>query len=285
MSRSPLISPEQLHADVLAGRGPLLLDARPSRAGFDAGHLRGAIHARLDRDLSTACEPDFDPARGGRHPLPSIARWAGTLGSWGIAPGIPVVVYDQSDGSNAAARAWWMLRAAGHGEVQVLDGGFVAALAAGLPVGADRAAPAPRPPYPATRWILPLAGMAEVDEARRDPARRVLDVRSAPRYRGETEPIDPVAGRIPGAINLFFGENMEGGRFKSPHALRTRYEELFDGLPPARVIVHCGSGVTACHTLLALETAGLPGAALYAGSWSEWCRSDRPRDRDSGPRN
>jgi thiosulfate/3-mercaptopyruvate sulfurtransferase len=137
----------------------------------------------------------------------------------------------------------------------------------------------PRAPYPARGWSRPTVDIDEVERRRHDPHWKVLDVRSAPRYRGETEPIDPIAGHIPGALNLPYTENLEGASFKSAENLRAQYETFLDGTSPQNLIVHCGSGVTACHTLLALEAAGLNGAALYVGSWGEWCRNDeRPRE-------
>jgi len=259
--------------------GTVLLDARPDAAAYRAGHLAGAIHADLNSQLSGASDPGFDPSRGGRHPLPPIERWAAQLGAWGIGPDTPVVIYDAGDGSNAATRAWWMLRAVGHTKVAVLDGG----LAEGSRGNRESRESTPLTPsnpltpYPVTEWQLPIVDMAAVDARRLDPEWKVLDVRSAPRFRGETEPIDPIAGHIPGAVNLPFASNMEGGKFKSAEALRAQYEELLGGTPADRLIVHCGSGVTACHTLLALEVAGLKGASLYVGSWSEWCRNDLPR--------
>lgn len=261
----PLIAPESLRP------GMIVIDARPDRAAYEAGHLEGAIHADLQSQLSSASDPGFDPKHGGRHPLPPIERWTRLLGEWGIAPESQVVVYDEADGSNAASRAWWMLRAVGHEHVAVLDGGYRAAVGAGLPVSTAPARPQPREPYPADRWQLPAVTMDDVERLR--PGWKILDVRSAPRFRAETEPIDPVAGHIPGAVNLFFGENMRDGRFKSAGELRAQYEALLDGTPPEQLIVHCGSGVTACHTLLALDAAGLPGASLYVGSWGEWCRN------------
>jgi thiosulfate/3-mercaptopyruvate sulfurtransferase len=134
----------------------------------------------------------------------------------------------------------------------------------------------PAPPYPADRWHWPQVDADGVEARRHDPARKLLDVRSAERWRGDTEPFDPVAGHIPGSLNLAWNENLgPEGRFRSPEVLRAQYESLLDGTPVDRLTVHCGSGVTACHTLLALEVAGLPGATLYVGSWSEWCRSGR----------
>lgn len=270
----PLIAP----ADLRALAGPVrLLDAR-SAAAFAQGHLPGALPADLERDLSTASRADHDPARGGRHPLPAPEAWARTLGAWGIHPGLPVVAYDDAAGGNAAARVWWMLRAAGHGACAVLDGGLQAALAEGFVLTREVDPVAPQAPYPCSGWGLPTVDADQAGRWAQDPGRRLLDVRSTERYRGETEPFDPVAGHIPGALNLPYPGNLgPDGRFKAPARLREQYLALLAGTPPGRLAVHCGSGVTACHTLLALEAAGLPGAALFVGSWSEWCRSGRPR--------
>jgi thiosulfate/3-mercaptopyruvate sulfurtransferase len=256
--------------------GSLLLDARPGPAAFHQQHLPGALHADLDRCLSLASAPGADPARGGRHPLPAPAQWAAQLGAWGVTPATFVVAYDDANGGNGAARLWWMLRAFGHERVALLDGGIQAA--AGLPALDRPVAVLPAPPYPGDRWIRPMVTLEEVDRLRRDPDWKVLDARSRPRYLGETEPIDPVAGHIPGALNLPFAENLDPqGRFKDAEALRRMYEAFLAGTPADHLVVHCGSGVTACHTLFALERAGLNGAALYVGSWSEWCRNPKPR--------
>jgi thiosulfate/3-mercaptopyruvate sulfurtransferase len=207
-----------------------------------------------------------------------VARFAAQLGAWGIGPATEVVVYDAAGGGNAAARLWWMLRAIGHQRVEVLDGGPDAALEAGLPLTSVVPTVAPVAPYPATQWSGAMVDMRAVEVLRQDPASKVLDVRSAERWRGEREPFDPVAGHIPGSVNLPWNDNLgPNGRFKSPGALRAQYQALLAGTPPDHLTVHCGSGVTACHTLLALELAGLRGAALYVGSWSEWCRSGLPR--------
>jgi len=160
----------------------------------------------------------------------------------------------------------------------VLDGGLAAARAAGLS-WTEVVPPPPRPsaPYPADRWRLPLADIDAVAGRATDPAWKVIDVRSRERWRGETEPFDPVPGRIPGSVSLPYGENLRAdGRFEAPGTLRRRYQDLLGRTPADRAVVHCGSGVTACHTLLGLELAGLPGAALYVGSYGEWCRSGRP---------
>jgi len=275
-----LISAEQLRAHI----GQLvLLDARPGAATYAAGHLPTAFHADLDRDLSTALAPGHDPAHGGRHPLPSAEAFAALLGAWGISASTDVVVYDAAQGANAAARAWWMLRALGHARVRVLDGGLPQALAIGLSLDTDVPRTAPTAPYPQRSWSGATAAADMVDARRMDPEWSVLDVRSGERYRGEVEPFDPSAGHIPGAKNLPLAENLEpDGRFKSPAALRAQYLKLLGNRDPSRLIVHCGSGVTACHSLLALEIAGLSGAALYVGSWSEWCRSGRQQAKGLG---
>lgn len=277
MPFGPLVSADELRDLPSPHR---LLDARPGPGGaaaHAAGHLAGAVHADLESDLSDATQPDHDPARGGRHPLPSVERFAARLGAWGIGPETFVVVYDAASGGNAAARAWWMLRAVGHERVAVLDGGLAAAEAAGLPLTTAPAEVAPLRPYPASGWRLPTADAAAVEARLADAGWKVLDVRSAERWRGEVEPFDPVPGRIPGTVNLPFAANLgPDARYLAPDALRARYLALLGGTPPERLVVHCGSGVTACHTLLALERAGLPGATLYVGSYGEWCRTGRP---------
>jgi thiosulfate/3-mercaptopyruvate sulfurtransferase len=175
-----------------------------------------------------------------------------------------------------------MLRSVGHKNVQVLDGGFGAAVAEGLPVTTTIEKPARLETYACSAWGMPTVDLGEVDRARSDPSWKVLDVRSEPRFRGETEPIDPIAGHISGAVNLPFAKNVEhGGHFKPSKVLRHQYERLLGDVPPERLIVHCGSGVTACQTLLALQIAELDGAALYVGSWSEWCLNDLPRVPDT----
>ncbi|MGK2858891.1 MAG: sulfurtransferase [Thermoanaerobaculia bacterium] len=277
MTLSPIISADALRAALESSDDVALLDAGRNRAAFEAGHLPGARYASSDEHLSSASRPGHDPALGGRHPLPSLDEWCNTLGTWGIAPSTRVIVYDEQAGANSAARAWWMLRGVGHEQVAVLDGGLPAAVGAGLALTTETPEVTPLPPYPGERWILPTVDIDEVDSLRTDPAWRVIDVRSASRFAALEEPIDPVAGHIPGAINVPFAENLEDGRFKSPEALRALYEGLLSGVDLNHVVVHCGSGVTACHTLLALEIAGLRGASLFVGSWSEWCRNPRPR--------
>jgi len=278
MPFGPLVTAEAL---LVAPGSVRLLDARPSAEGYAAGHLAGALHADLNTRLSAASEPGFDPARGGRHPLPSLATWCAQLGAWGIDTSTRVVAYDAASGGNAACRLWWLLRAVGHERVAVLDGGLKAALAAGATLTTAEPLPvAATAPYPCAAWQRPTVALAAVERLVKDPGWKVLDVRSRERWRGESEALDPVAGRIPGTVNLPFSENLDAtGRYRTPAALREMYLALLGGTPPERLVVHCGSGVTACHTLLALELAGFNGASHYVGSFSEWCRSGKPLGR------
>jgi thiosulfate/3-mercaptopyruvate sulfurtransferase len=274
MSLDPVLS-AQAFAALSSTSDVALFDCRVDLSAYRAGHLPRALHAQLERDLSA---PAPEPARGGRHPLPSLHDFCGKLGQWGVAPRTHVVAYDDQNGANAAARLWWLLKAVGHEHVQVVDGGLAALLAAGFSLTTETPTPKAQPAYPAAQLLRPCAEIDEVEQARNAAGRRVLDVRAAFRYRGDSEPIDPVAGHIPGARNAPLTDNLRAdGGFKSPDELRALYTELLEGVDPAQTIVHCGSGVTACHTLLALERAGLHGAKLYVGSWSEWCRS-RPTE-------
>lgn len=270
MIPTPLIDAPTLMTRLAAGEPLVLLDcgfdlADPGAGerAFAAGHLPGAQHAHLDRDLSGPKD-----GHNGRHPLPAPAAWAATLGRWGVAPGVPVVAYDDHGGVYAA-RAWWLLRWAGHAACAVLDGGRAAWRAAGggLVAGAGAAA-APQPPYPvAATAAMPTLDTAAVQHAL--AGRVLVDARAPERYRGELEPLDPVAGHIPGALNRFFRLNLaDDGRFKPPGQLRAEYAALLGGRAPVH---QCGSGVTACHNLLAMAAAGLDAGALYPGSWSAWC--------------
>lgn len=278
MTPDPIIAPEQL-ASVAS---PLLIDARAGEEGrraYAAAHLEGAVHLDLETDLAAAVA---DPSQGGRHPLPPIDDFCRLLGRFGITPDREIVVYDAMGGAMAAARLWWMLRALGFQRVRLLDGGFQAAQAAGLALatGAEPVTAAADERLLASGFTeLPTVDAAGVREALADPKRRVIDVRSAARFRGEQEPIDPIAGHIPGAWNVPYAENLdEQGRFKSAEALRALYTARLQTADLEGAVVHCGSGVTACHTLLALQRAGVASAALYVGSWSEWCRNPWPRE-------
>ncbi|MEO7455019.1 MAG: sulfurtransferase [Gemmatimonadaceae bacterium] len=272
----PLVSATELK-ELLAHERAVLLDARSgpgARARYDEAHLPGAQFVDLDEDLARRAA---NPAHGGRHPLPPIADFGTLLGKLGIARDTHVIAYDDKSGANAAARVWWMLRAVGHADVQVLDGGLQAATAAGIPMRSGAEARATAAPYPVSAWQLPTASAHDVERASREGSALIVDVREAPRYRGEVEPIDLVAGHIPGAENLPFAGNLASdGRFLAPETLRSVYEAFIGVHAPADVVVHCGSGVTACHTLLGFAHAGLPIPKLYVGSWSEWSRNDHP---------
>ena len=236
-----------------------------------AGHLPNALYAHLDRDLSGA-----RTALMGRHPLPAIAALTATLARWGIDKEVQVVAYDQGAGAYAA-RLWWLLRWLGHPQVAVLDGGFAAWERAGLPIEAAATVPAPRrfTAAPAAGLVVTTAALARIVAAGalRRGELTLVDARSADRFAGENETLDPVAGHIPGARNHPFSENLAAhGGFLSAPELRRRWADTLRERPVPRLIAMCGSGVTACHNLLALEAAGLTGARLYAGSWSEWIR-------------
>jgi len=240
----------------------------PERGGEDyrAAHIPGTIYAHLDEDLSGP----VIPGRTGRHPLPAPEVAAERFASWGIGPGVQVVVYDDAGGALAAARLWWMLRWLGHEAAAVLDGGWSRWIAEGRPTRSGVETRPAREFIPAPRPEL-LVTVDEVDRLRQDPAYRLFDVRAAERYRGENETIDPVAGHIPGAISAPYTENLtRGGLFRSPAELRQHYRRLLGETPAGRSVFYCGSGVTSTHSLLALLHAGLGEARLYAGSWSEW---------------
>lgn len=259
----------------------VVLDARSGpdrRERFASAHIGGARFVDLDADLAAIA----DPKHGGRHPLPAPSAFGETLGRLGVRPESRVVVYDDRDGASAAARAWWMLRAIGHEDVALLDGGLTAAIEAGVPTetGPQVAANTACTPYPVRAFVAPLVTIDEVDARRADETTRILDARDGRRFRGEVEPFDPVAGHVPGAVSAPYSDGLDAhGRLLPPARLRERFQTLLGGVPPERAIVHCGSGVTACHVLLQLELADLRGAALWVGSWSEWCRQDRPIGR------
>jgi thiosulfate/3-mercaptopyruvate sulfurtransferase len=241
-----------------------LSDPGAGRRAYDAEHLPGAVYADLNQDLSGPVVPGVT----GRHPLPSVSAMSQRLGAWGIDSTRQVVVYDDAGGA-IAARLWWLLRWLGHEAVAVLDGGVRAWAGAGLPLVASRPAPVRRHFVPRVRADLVVSADDVAELAGRDDW-RVLDAREAARYRGDEEPIDPVAGHIEGAFSLPFADNLSEGRFRDPDALAERFEPILGEVPPARCIVYCGSGVTACHDILAAEIAGFEGMRLYPGSWSEW---------------
>jgi thiosulfate/3-mercaptopyruvate sulfurtransferase len=272
----PIISALELGRQL--GRPDLVIvDAQSgtdSKSKFLKQHLREARHVDLDIDLS---EKPFNPAEGGRHPLPDIKKFAALVGNLGIDAASYVVVYDDKRGVIAASRFWWMLRAAGHKQVRVLDGGLQAAVAAGLPVTDEAPSPMIKPPYPVNEWKLPVVNLETVKNVFANPEFLLIDVREEYRYRGESEPLDLVAGHIPNSVNVPFKKNLnDNGTFLSSEDLAALYKQVMGERKPENVMISCGSGVTACHTLLALELAGITGASLYVGSWSEWSRNQLP---------
>jgi len=245
-----------------------LADPPAGAAAYAGGHLPGAHYLHLDDDLS-------GPKTGsnGRHPLPQRDAFARTLERRGMRRDVQVIAYDAQDG-RYAARLWWLLRWLGHDAVAVLDGGLHAWVAAGHPIDTAAAPVSPSAPgsfVPATP-LTTTVGVVEVEQNLTRHAQLLIDARSPDRYRGENETLDPRAGHIPGARNRFFMDNLTAeGRFKPAHTLRDEFAALIGDTPAQRVVLQCGSGVTACHNALAMELAGLQGSALYGGSWSEWC--------------
>ena len=289
MSYTTLISVEQLQALQASGAPLMVFDStfeltRPEAGAeqYRAAHIPGAVYANLDTDLSArhgrpgkdgsvliAQEADV-PASGGRHPLPSREKFAAWLSAIGFRNDMQAVVYDRN-GTMVCGRLWWMLKWIGHDAAAVLDGGLPAWQAAGL-APTDREEPAHFQSNlvlhdPLVTLVTTPTVAARLD----DPAQTVIDARAGPRYRGEVEPLDPIAGHIPGALNRPFTENFGAdGRFKPPAQLRAEFDALLAGRDPAAAVHQCGSGVSALPNLLAMRVAGLGTAALYAGSWSEW---------------
>jgi thiosulfate/3-mercaptopyruvate sulfurtransferase len=238
---------------------------------YQQAHIPGAQYLHLDRDLSSPITPE-----SGRHPLPDPQRFARRIAELGAGPESQIVAYDQGNGAHAA-RLWWLARWIGARRVAVLDGGIAAWRAAGLPLESSSRAPRPRD-MPVTLAAAATLDTAAVDALRKAPENLLVDARGAERFAGRNETIDPVAGHVPGARNAPFTGNLGAdGKFLPRDALRRRWEVLLGARPATSLVAMCGSGVTACHNLLALEHAGLSGARLYAGSWSEWIRDpERP---------
>ncbi len=271
MQWTTLVSAEELAA-VIGHRDLVLIDARfgigdPAQGERDyaAAHLPGAVYVHLDRDLS-------DPALQGhgRHPLPDASDFSMRLGAWGVSPAHQVVVYDARDGAMAASRVWFLLRLLGHARVAVLDGGFARWSALGLPLSADVEQPVPCV-YVAGYDLSQLAMATELAHPGEPDAPLLIDARAAERFHGDVEPLDRVAGHVPGAMNRPFAQNLQAdGRFRPAAELAAQYRALLNGRKPDQAVLMCGSGVTACHNLLAMEHANLRGARLYADSWSGW---------------
>ncbi|WP_218939664.1 sulfurtransferase [Lutibacter citreus] len=236
-------------------------------------HLNKAIFVDVNIDLATI---NIDLAKGGRHPLPSLEEFSITLGNLGISKDSHVVLYDDKNGANAAARFWWMLKSVGHKKVQVLDGGFQMAKNTGFPINSIEEFPKVKGKYKLSNWLLSLVSTDEVEKNLKNHNSLIIDVREEGRYKGEFEPIDLVSGHIPGAINIPFSTNLnKEGLFLEAKELKKNYLKIIKNRESSKIIVHCGSGVTACHTLLAFEIAGLDIPNLYIGSWSEWSRNEK----------
>jgi len=281
---SLLIEPHQLAA-LAPGADVAIIDCRHELArpewgaqAYRQAHLPGAVYAHLDRDLSSAVS-----AHSGRHPLPDPVRLAVKFGEWGIDRGTQIVAYDQGNGA-MAARLWWLARWLGHERVAVLNGGLAAWQAAGLPLESSPARPTPRH-FEAGTPLEQVMSAAEVQRSLTDPGFVLIDARAADRFAGRNETIDPIAGHVRGARNHPFTRNLDAnGRFLPAAELAREWDDTLavaSAPATARIACMCGSGVTACHNLLALALAGRRGAALYAGSWSEWIR-DPARPRATG---
>jgi thiosulfate/3-mercaptopyruvate sulfurtransferase len=269
MKFTTLVSPDQL-AQHIHDPQWVIFDCRfaltrpeSGRQAYAKAHIPGARYAHLNEDLSGAITPT-----SGRHPLPDPGLLAIKLGLWGVDRGKQVVVYDDSFGS-MAVRLWWLLRWLGHDAVALLDGGFPAWLRQGRELSADIPVMRLAEFHPAPDDSLWVDSKAMLDALQRE--RLIIDARPEERFSGLIEPLDKIAGHIPGSVNSPFEDNLDmRGNFLKAEELRAQYESLLHGTPPREVIHMCGSGVTACHNLLALEIAGLPGGKLYVGSWSEW---------------
>lgn len=282
MRWSTLVSAQAL-ADALGQDDVVVLDTRfsladPAAGGaaYRAAHIPEARYADLDLDLSDHRKQD-----AGRHPWPDAADFTAALGRWGITPAHQVVVYDAGDGALAAARAWCLLRALGHARVAVLDGGWARWIALGLPV--DDVLPQPQAAQYAGEFEHGRLLDGDAVQAHLDAGGVLLDARAGERFRGEVEPIDRVAGHVPGARNRPYADNLRDGRFKPAQELADEFARLLGQHGPEEVVAMCGSGVTACHHLLAMEYAGLHGAKLFTGSWSGWI-SDPSRPVGTGER-
>lgn len=271
---NPIISVEELSSSVI---NTIFLDARTgveSYQNYLEKHISGARFVDLDTHLAKHTD---DASQGGRHPLPTLEDFARTVSILGLSKEQHIVIYDTANGANAAARCWWMLSAFGFENVQVLSGGLATAEKAGLPLSKGEEQWTETEVKAPKIWGKTFVNIDEVEQHLKSSSSVVIDVRDTYRYRGESEPIDLVAGHIPGAINIPFSENLNAqGEFLSKEELYQKYHEKL-GRIPENIILHCGSGVTACHTLLAMESAGLKNTSLYVGSWSEWSRrTDKP---------
>ncbi|MHA3044904.1 sulfurtransferase [Riemerella anatipestifer] len=263
---SPIISVEELQN--LDASNIILINAGNNFNKYSEEHLKDALYVDLDKDLA---EVPINPAIGGRHPLPPIDKFLELIRNLGITKKSHIVIYDDQNGANAAARFWWMLKAVGIEKVQVLSGGLAHAKQNHYRISAEITKPNPsEDTIKVDQWQLPLTDISFMKEIYEDPTYTIIDVRDTTRYKG-------IAGHIPNAINIPFSENLTSdGLFKNTEELKILYNTLLKERDLKKVVVHCGSGVTACHTLLAMSHAGLQPPILYVGSWSEWSRNDLP---------
>jgi len=276
MEISPIIKTEEL-LKISKNPDVMIFDAsngKNSRKNYEAEHIERAYFVDLHSQLA---EVKGDFSLGGRHPLPSVENFGKTLTDYGVTKNTHIIIYDDKNGSNASARFWWMLKSAGHEKVQVLNGGLSHAKKNNFPLSSGtevirRASE----PYLIENWEWPTVELSDVEKATGDSEYLIIDVRGKERFDGITEPIDQIAGHIPNAINIPFTENLdEDGLFLKPMELRYKYEATIGETNADNIIVHCGSGVTACHTLLALAYAKFKMPNLYIGSWSEWSRNNK----------
>lgn len=276
MRISPIIEANEL-LKVYKNADLMIFDASNSKnakANYETEHIAGAFFVDLNTQLA---DIKSDLSNGGRHPLPEIENFSKTLTGLGISKDKHIVIYDDNNGSNASARFWWMLKSVGHEKVQVLNGGLNQAKKNNVPLSSKiENTKILSEPYQIDKWNLPTIEINEVERISQHPNYLVVDVRDQERYEGKTEPIDLIAGHIPGAINIPFAENLDqNGLFLLPNELKIKYENIFGEINSKNIIFHCGSGVTACHTLLALDYAGMEIPKLYVGSWSEWSRNNK----------
>lgn len=276
MKLSPLISAKELQK-ILNQENLIILDAGSGGNSYDnylEKHLENALYVDLNKDLAKVSD---DAKNGGRHPLPSLEKFAEVLQNLGGAENSHIIIYDNKNSTNAAPRFWWMLKSVGIENVQVLDGGLQSAENEGLKLSTEITIPKKSAgKLDLKNWKLPLVDIDFIEKNSENPAFKIIDVRSKERFDGKEEPIDLIAGHIPGAINIPFSENMnDDGTLKKPEILREKYQKEFQNITTKNIAIHCGSGVTACNTLLALDYAGIEIPNLYVGSWSEWSRNNK----------
>ena len=276
MKISPIIEADEL-LKIYKNPDVMIFDvsnSKNAKSNYEIEHLEGAFFIDLNSQLA-AVKTNFSD--GGRHPLPKIENFAKTLTDFGISKDKHIIIYDDKNGSNASARFWWMLRSVGHEKVQVLNGGLNEAKKNNVPLSSKiENIQKLSEPYQIDNWNLPTIEINEVESISEKPNYLIIDVRDRERYDGISEPIDLLAGHIPGAVNIPFTENIdENGKFHDQNILKNKYETIFRNFKIENIVVHCGSGVTACHTLLALAYAEMETPKLYVGSWSEWSRNKK----------